>query len=59
MYKVFGNTRSRLNLINIICLQKRGAPYKHISKIIKAVIVSKFDYGSFMYSDVSQKYLKG
>ena len=52
---MLGNFRSRLNLINVMCLGKRGAPFKCLNKIIKAVIVSKLDYGSFMYGDTSQK----
>ena len=39
-------------------LGKRGAPFKCLSKIIKAVIVSKLDYGSFIYGDASQNTLK-
>jgi len=38
---LLGNIRSRLNLINLMCLGKRGAPFKCLSKIKKAVIVSK------------------
>ena len=55
---LLGNIKSRLNLINVMCLGKRGASYKCLSKIIKAVIVSKFDYGSFIYGDTSKKNLK-
>ena len=53
---LLGNIRSILNLINVMCLGKRGAPFKYpLSKIIKAVIVSKLDYGSFIYGNASQK----
>ncbi|KAK2707171.1 hypothetical protein QYM36_015003, partial [Artemia franciscana] len=55
---LLGNIRSRLNLINVMCLGKRCAPFKCLSKIIKTVIVSKLDYGSFIYGDASQKNLK-
>ncbi|KAK2713018.1 hypothetical protein QYM36_011652 [Artemia franciscana] len=46
--ELIGSLKQRQNFINALCLGRRGAPTAFASTIVKSVVISIIDYGSFM-----------
>ncbi|KAK2716480.1 hypothetical protein QYM36_006833, partial [Artemia franciscana] len=56
--ELIGSLKQRQNFINALCLGRRGAPTAFASTIVKSVVISKIDYGSFIYGSAKKCLLK-
>ena len=56
--ELIGSLKQRQNFINALCLGRRGAPTVFASTIVKSVVISKIDYGSFIYGSAKKCLLK-
>ena len=56
--ELIGSLKQRQNFINALCLGRRGAPAAFASTIVKPVVISKIDYGSFIYGSAKKCLLK-
>ncbi|KAK2711721.1 hypothetical protein QYM36_012738, partial [Artemia franciscana] len=55
---LIGSLKQRQNFIKTLCLGRRGAPAAFTSTIVKLVVISKVDYGSFIYGSPKKCLLK-
>ena len=55
---LIGNLKSRANFVNAICLSKRGAPFSVATQLVRAVVISKLDYGCLLYREAPAQLLK-
>ncbi|KAK2718607.1 hypothetical protein QYM36_005821 [Artemia franciscana] len=56
--ELIGSLKQKQNFINALCLGRRGAPTAFASTIVKSVVISKIDYGSFIYGSAKKCLLK-
>ena len=55
---LIGSLKQRQIFINARCHGKRGAPTAFASTIVKSVVISKIDNGSFIYGSAKKCQLK-
>ena len=56
--ELIGSLKQRQNFINALCPGRRGVPTAFASTIVKSVVISKIDYGSFIYRSAKKCLLK-